>query len=293
MKKEEKSSDFQQHLKYSIRNIGFRKELYIFIENLTSLISAGMGLSEALSSLTEEIKSRRLKAIIAQLQNDIEAGTSLAVALEELHILPDRMTSLIRLGELSGKLNENLQVLVLQNEKDRMFRSKVRSSLTYTAIIFSFTIIVGFVTSWFVLPKLTEVFSEVGADLPIVTRMLIGLGVFIGEYGYFLVPLFILALLIAFYFLFSFPKTRFVGHSLLFKLPIIKNLIKEVEIARFGFLFGTMLKAGLPIDDAMSALPGITTFSNYKKFYQYLMEHISEGNSFQKSLNDYPKIKKL
>lgn len=279
------------------RRLGLKKnEVYGFLENLSILLSAGMSLSMALKAMKEEDEgvSRRLKIVLSDIEKEIDAGGDLSSALKKANIITSHMLSLIRSGEQSGRLEENLKVIVLQNEKEMIFRSKVRSSLMYAAIVFSMTIVIGVGTAWFTLPKLAMFFNDLNADLPLITQFLIFLGSFLGgTYGVFIISLFFVLVIIVFYFLFSFPRTKFIGHHVLFKIPVIKNLIRQVEISRFGFILGTMLGAGISAKESFNALPSTTTFNNYKSFYIYLGEKIEEGKSIRESFSEYPKIKKL
>jgi len=272
---------------------GLKKEVYFFIENLSVLLSAGMNISLSVRSIQEETDSRRMRKILADIADKVESGSPLHDALEQSGVFSQRILSLIRVGEQSGRLVENLEVVVLQNEKETLFRSKVRSSLMYAVIVFTLAIVIGVGTAWFVLPKLALFFSELDAELPIITRWLIILGQILSQYGAFIIPLFALFVISAFYFLFSFPKTKFIGHSILFRLPIVNNLIKQVEISRFGYLLGTMLESGMSAIDAIAALKSTTTFKNYQKFYIYLKEKVETGNSLESSFKAYPKINKL
>lgn len=293
MKRKNKQNVYQQAFKKRIRTFGLRQEIYFFLENLSALLSAGMGINAALASVREEVDSKRLAGILKDLEEAILNGSSFSAALEELRVISPHMLSLIRLGEMSGRLNENLKVVILQNEKELMFRSRVRSSLMYATVVFTLSIFVGVGTSWFTLPQLASFFNEFDAELPLITRFIIGFGQFLGTYGYIIVPLFLIGLLMLFYFLFSFPKTKFIGHSVLFRTPLVRRLIKQVEIARFGFLLGTMLKAGMPMKSSLESLPATTTFLNYRRFYIYLEGQVVEGKSLQESFSSYKGVKKL
>lgn len=290
---EEKKEKPMGPLKRFFRNFGIKKEVYFFVENLSTLLSAGMSVSQALKAIREETKRGRMRKILTQMEEEVVNGSPLHRIMEKVQVFSPRTLSLVRIGEESGKLNNNLEVLVLQNEKETLFKSKVRSSLMYAVIVLTLTVVVGIGTAWFTLPKLSSFFGELDAELPIITRWLISFGEFLGSYGVFIIPFFVLGVLIIFYFLFSFPKTKFVGHAILFKLPLVRNLIKHVEIARFGYLLGTMFESGMSVVDSVDALEGSTTFKNYKKFYTYLKDKVEEGHSLQKSFNDYPRIEKL
>ncbi|MFC1608711.1 type II secretion system F family protein [Patescibacteria group bacterium] len=276
-----------------ISTFGLRSEVYFFIENLSLLVSTGMGLIAAISIIEKEIKSRRMSQIVERIGQKLRKGSSFSSVLNEMRILPMHSMSIIETGEETGKLEESLRVVVVQNDKERVFRSKVRSSMLYSVVVVVMTIVIGVATAVFTLPRLAGFFEDIEVDLPLLTKWLIATGEVLGDYGYIIVPAFVLILLVVFYFLFSFPKTRFIGHSILFRVPVIRNLIKQSEVARFGFIFGTMLESGMSVKESLENIPGITTFRNYKKFYIHLGEKVGVGNSFHNCFVSYEKIEKL
>jgi len=272
---------------------GLRSEMYLFVENLSILLSTGMGLVLALSIIQKDTTSRRMKAIVSYVLDEIKKGSPFGETMGNARILPRHSLSLVKAGEATGRLAENLKVVVLQNDKERMFRSKIRSSLLYSTIVIVLTIVIGVVTAMFTLPKIASFFDNFEAELPPLTVGLIAAGRFLGEYGNIIVPFALVFLVIVLYFLFSFPKTKFIGHSILFRVPIIKNLIKQAEIARFGFILGTMLEAGMPMRESLSSMPGTTTFRNYKKFYEHMIDGVSKGKMLDECFSGYPKINML
>lgn len=277
----------------SFRTFGLKKEVYSFLENLSILLSAGMHFSGAISSVKEEVKSSCLRKILNEIEEDIRSGFSFYKSLKKANLLPPYILAFIKAGESSGQLIENLEVIVKQNEKEEKFRSQLRSVLTYPVIVFILAITIGTATAWFILPKFALFFESIDTELPLLTRALISFGDLMKNYGYFIVPFFFSTLIITFYFLFSFPKTKIVGHLLLFHLPLTGGLIRKAELARVGFFMGTMLKAGMPIKDVLDTLPSSTTYLNYRKFYNYLGGRIKEGISFHQSFEEYPKVNKL
>src|SRR3990167_2440115 len=107
-------------------NTGTREEKEYFIENLSMLLASGMWISRAISAIKSEIRPKKLQAIIDQLQNDIDTGLSISKALEKTNLIPSHIISLVRIGEESGRLPNNLQVIVEQQKKERVFRSKIQ-----------------------------------------------------------------------------------------------------------------------------------------------------------------------
>lgn len=262
---------------------GLGKERDYFVENLSMLVSGGMPMISTLHAIGQELHSRRMKAIILVMTADIEGGSSLWRALSNTHLFPDHAVSLIRLGEESGKLTENLKVVAIEQAKDRVFKSKLRSAMMYPVFVFGLTVVIGVGITWFILPKLATVFSQLKIDLPLVTKILIALGTFLGAYGQYVVPAVIGLVAVVFYGLFFFSKTKFLGNILLNLVPGVKRLMKEVETARFGYLLGTLLEAGLPIIQALESLTQATDNEHYKKLYRHLRNSVVDGNSFQKS----------
>lgn len=273
--------------------IGLNKYRDYFIENISMLVASGMPVMSALDSIAKEVQSSRMKNIIYIIKEDIEGGSSIWRALEKSKLFKDHTISLIRLGEESGKLVQNLKVVAVEEQKERTFNSKLKSAMMYPVFVLSLTVIIGIGIAWFILPKLAVVFSQLKMNLPLITKILIGTGVFLGKYGQFVVPGVALIVIVLSYFVFSFSKTKVIGQYLLFNLPGIKQLMKEVEIARFGYLLGTLLQAGLPVTQALESLSNATEFIKYRRLYRYMLTSVEDGNSFQKSFVAYKKIDSL
>lgn len=287
---QKKISVFRRKAFVKVRVFGLQNESNFFIQNLSVLIGAGLGVSAALESVYEEVASMRMRSALREVMASVSDGLPLSKALEMVSIVSPHTLSLITLGELSGRLSSNLQVAAEQNEKEAVFRSRIRSALAYSSFVFFVALIVGIGVAWFVLPQLAAFFVGLNAPLPPLTRAIINTGLFLKEYGFVFVPLFLAIFLSLFYFLFSFPKTRFIGHIVLFHVPLIKRLILETEVARFGFLSGTMLQAGIPLHTVLEILPNTTTFANYQGLYTFMAERVSEGSSFQKIFAEYKKV---
>lgn len=264
-----------------------------FIENLALLLASGMDTVTALTALKQEAKTGALKRIIGGVQEDVEAGSTLSTALTKTGLFGANVTALIKIGEDSGRLAENLRVVAANSEKERSFRAKLASAMMYPVFVLVLTIIIGVSVSWVILPRLASVFSQLKIKLPWITQFLIDAGVFLDKYGVIFVPSLIAGLLILVYFLFVFDKTKFIGQEILFAFPGVSELIGQVELARFGFLLGSMLNAGLPVVTAFDSLIEVTEFATYKRFYRFLRDRIEEGNSFSKSFALYPKVNRL
>jgi type II secretory pathway component PulF len=263
------------------------KEREYFSENLALLLKAAVPVGQALESLRESTDRKPLKKALVGMEADVEAGMNLADALERSGLVSSQTLALVRLGENSGHLVENLQLAAQQEEKRHVFASKVRSALIYPSFVLSLTLIVALGVAWFLLPRLAQTFSQLDVELPAISRTLIGGGTFLKEHGAVAVPLAVLVILVALYILFAAPATKHIGRRFLFKLPGIGRLMKEVEIAQFGYLLGTLLNAGLPVTHAVRLLAGASSSPDHKKFYEYLAGSLEDGYSFKESLAKY------
>ena len=274
-------ANFATHSHFA--TVGLGKELDYLVENLSMLVSAGMPVVSALGAIAEETPSHRMKRILLAMRTDIEGGSALWATLEKSGLFRAHVVSLVRIGEESGRLVENLKVISIEEEKDRLFRSKLRSAMTYPIFVLVVTAVVGIGIAWFILPKLALVFSQLKITLPWITRVLIGMGVFLNTSGWKVIPLAAALLATLFYFVFFFPKTKVIGQYLLFFIPGVRQLVKEVETARFGYLLGTLLSAGMPVTKSLDSLAKATDSIPYRKLFLHLRDSIEEGNSFQKS----------
>lgn len=262
------------------------KEKDYFIDNLAMLLAAGVDVVLAIDAIKTEMRSSKMQKLMSGLQAEINNGQSLWKALDNTHLLSSFYIALIRIGEETGRLPQNLQMISVQQQKDRDLNSRLQSAMIYPVLVFTTTIIVGLGITWFLLPRLAVVFDSLKIPLPLITKILIAVGLFLGSYGFIVVPLVIALIVVGFYMLFINPKTKSTGQSLLFHFPGMHDLILEVELSRFGYILGNLLTSGIPVVTALDSLTQASFFPPYKKLYLYLKSTIEDGKSFKKSFDE-------
>jgi type IV pilus assembly protein PilC len=265
-----------------------KSETDFFLENLSLMIDANIPLGQALETLKNQVINPKFKKNITDIQDDVGNGLHLWEAFEKTKLLPSYTLSLIRIGEESGKLVENLKVANQQQQNDTILRARIKSALLYPSFVTFLMLVIGSGIAWFILPRLSAVFLNLKLNLPLPTKLLISLGQFLQNYGLFVIPLFFIILISLVYFLFFYKKTKSIGQKILFVIPGIKLLIQQVEIARFGYMLSTMLNTGVPIVESVGLLEEVSDFVQYKKFYKYLKFSLSEGDSFKNIFYSYP-----
>jgi type II secretory pathway component PulF len=270
-------------------SIGFGDEQDYFVENLSLLIASGMGISSALSSINVSIKGRRLKKITSEIERMVNDGTPLWKAFETTNFLSERVISLIRSGEEAGRLPEHLNLVTVQQHKEKVFNSRLKSALLYPGIVLILAFVLAVGSSWVILPKLVSIFETSSGTLPVTTKILLWLGTFLSKYGAVVAPSIIIGVLAILFFVFVFKKTKFIGDYILFGIPGVRDLIQGVELARFGYIFGVLLQAGFQVNEALESVKKGTSYYQYRKFYNHLQECISNGDTFRNALSTYKK----
>jgi type II secretory pathway component PulF len=261
------------------------KEREYLTTNLSLLLRSAVPIGDALQSLSETGASSQFKKAIAQIQRDIDNGFSLHKALSRSGVVSSQTLALIQLGEQSGNLVENLAVAAKQEEKQHIFQAKVRSALLYPVFVLGLTTIVGIAVAWFLLPRLSETFAQLDVELPFISKVFINLGIFLKANGIWAVPAFLGALTLLGTLLFVLPQTKNLGRRLVFHIPGIKRLLYEIEVARFGYLLGTLLRAGLPVTQALQLLHEASNAPQYRMFYAWLKQNFEDGYSFRTSFS--------
>lgn len=275
-----------------LSRIGTGEEREYFIENLGMLIASGMDVLEAMESIQGEIRTPQMKKVVSQMRSDIENGVPIWKTFSRTGFLPENIVSLIRIGEESGRLSENLGIVATQQQKARLLQSHLRTGMAYPLLVLSLTVFIGVGIAWFILPRLALVFRQLKLELPLITKVLLACGSFLDKYGLYAVPAFFILLVACFYFVFVFQKTRHIGQFLMLHFPVLKRLIQEIELSRFGSMLGMLLSADLSLPASLESLEQATPFRSYKRFYRFLRDQLDDGNTFFQAFSAYPRCRR-
>lgn len=127
----------------TLSRVGLGKESNHFLENFANLLLAGMSLSDALEFVSEEIHNKTLRAIVKSMYDDIQSGFTLAEALKNSKLFSPYVISLVQIGQESGRLTENIAIIVDEQKKSQEMRAKVRSALMYPCFVLVLVVVVG------------------------------------------------------------------------------------------------------------------------------------------------------
>lgn len=268
----------------TISHIGMGKERMHFVENMAMMLNAGLPLIDSLRTLQLETRGKPMRMLLQRMLDSVENGSPLWRAMEDQQFFSLQALALVRIGEEAGNLAENIAYLAQQEEKDHALRGKVKMAMIYPTIVLTLMFIIVIGLGMFVLPNLIGVLYSLNVELPFVTRLIILFTEAFTTYGATAVPAFI-AGCIVFMMLAKFTKLKILTQWAMFRIPGIGRLAREATIARFGVILGGLLKAGVPVIEAMQSLVEVTPILAYRRLYQRMLEHITVGDSFGKSFS--------
>lgn len=273
--------------------IGSKEERNFITENLSIMLNAGLSIPSALESIVKGLRNKELIRIIKEVITDMDEGSNLHTALAKTDLFPPYALSLVKIGEESGRLAQNLQVVAEQQQKEDTLSSKLHSAMIYPILVLSITVVVGLGVAWFILPNLAKVFLNLKLKLPLITKVLISFAGLLSRQGHWLVPVFVIGLFLFVYLVFYNHRTNKLGQFMLWSLPMTRRLIVNLELSRFGYILSSLLSAGIPIGETIKLLHESSRFYSYQRFYKYLGEGFEVGNSFKTNFTQYSKIDQL
>lgn len=279
-----KQNAFQRFVT-ALGNVGLEKERTGFIDNLATMMEAGLPLLDALRVLEKEARKRPMRKIIGRIVVAVEVGSPLWRAMDGQYFFKQQQIAMIRVGEEAGSLVENMKYLAEQETRDHALKSKVKTAMIYPIIVFVMLTGMVFGLGFFILPNLVGVLTSLGVPLPFVTRAIIKVTGIFSDHGIAVISSFSSTILVLIV-LTKYTKFKIIMQWILYKIPGIGKLIKEATLSRFGVVIGGLLQAGVPITEALDSLVNATSLARYKNFYSQLLERVQLGDSFETSFGN-------
>lgn len=267
-------------------------EKMFFSRNLSIMVLAGISISRALDILSRQTRNKKFKNIINNLSESIKKGNSLSESMKSYpRIFQSFFVAMVKVGEETGRLGESLQLVGEQLERDHMIIKKVRGAFIYPGIIVSAMILIGILMLIYVVPTLVSTFKELGAELPLSTRIIIGFSEFLMHYPLVIIGAFIF---IAFIFILFFRSRqgKILLDNIFLHLPFFSGLVKKVNSARTTRTFSSLISAGVDVLEALSITKDVLQNHNFKNVLERAKDDIQKGTaiseSFKKASNIYP-----
>ena len=260
-------------------------EIAAFTRQLANLIHSGFSLAGALSTLDGQSRRPGPKKLIGDLREQIEKGAYFSEALaRHPEVFSFFYINMVRIGELSGKMDEAMGRLAEFKEKEGELVAQVKSSLTYPAFLFTAGAISIFILTAFFIPRFVSMFSDFDQALPIPTRIIIQVSALLSKFGWLVILLCLPGIFFARAY-YKLEQNRLVMDGLILRLPLLGNVIQKMEIARFSYALGVLLKSGVPMVEALEAVSLSVNNRVFRKKLSLFKENIRKGQSLSKCLS--------
>ena len=269
------------------------KDIVIFSRQFSVMISANVTMIQALKILVEQTENPKLKIIISEIADEVDAGARLSEVLAKRpKVFSNFYVNVIRAGETSGRLDESLSYLADEMEKDYDMMSKIKGAMIYPAFVFSGLLAVGIVMMVFVVPKLTDILLETGGELPLTTRILIATSGFLSNYWWILIAVLVGGGAgIKFYI--SKPQGRMVFDNIKLKLPVFGKLFQRIYLVRFTRSMNTLIVGGVTITESLKIAAEVVSNQVYKNLIEETAKEAEDGNSISSVFINSKEIPKM
>jgi len=260
------------------------------LQNLSVMIKAGVPLADALSTLAEQTKNKKLKNILFDIQKNIKEGKNFSDSLAPYQDnFGELFINMVRAGEASGQLDTVIKELHQQTTKDHQLMSKVRNAMIYPVIIIIAMFIIGTFMMVFVLPNITNLFAELEVQLPLPTRILIGVSNFTQANGLWLIIIIAISI-IALANIIRTKKGKYLFDSVLLKIPVVAEIIKKINLARAARSLSSLIKTDITIIETLQVTARVLGNSHYKKALMESAEQVKKGKKMAEVFKNYPHI---
>lgn len=266
------------------------KDVVIFSRQIATLFEAGVSALKGFRLLAAENENKELQKQLVGVADDIEAGISLSDALSKRpNLFSPFYVNMVKAGEESGKLNETFLYLADYLDRDYELHQKVKKALTYPSFVVATFIAIMFGMFIFVIPKMAAMFAENGAELPTVTKIVLGISSFLSDSWIIYVP----GLIVAGWFFYRWSQTKNGAHKIdEFKstVPVFRNLYQRIFLTRLADNMNTMLTSGVPIVRSIDITAAVVDNLVYKDLLERVSAKVQTGTAFSKALYEEPLV---
>lgn len=263
----------------TVFNVIKPKDIVVFSRQFSVLISANVALVHSLKLLVDQVKSPKLKQVIAEIAQDVDGGARLSDAFAKFpKVFSSFYVNVVKSGETSGKLDDVLSYLADELEKDFDMNAKIKGAMIYPAVVVTVLFIIGGIMMIFVVPKLTDIINSGGGELPLPTKILIATSDFLQAWWWLVVGGMVGGYVGLKHFI-SKPSGKLIFDNILLKLPIFGHLFKLIYMVRFTRSMNTLIVGGVSISRGLDITAEVVSNEVYKTLIQETKQAVEDGNS--------------
>ena len=277
--KEEKENEF-----FAISSKVKFNEVITFLRQFAVMLKAGIPISDCLNNLHKQKFSVPFRNCLQTVYLDVESGVLLSAAFaKHPKVFPRFFVSMVGIGEVSGTLDKVMTNMADYYENDRKIKKKASSAMVYPTLLICMIFVVIIFLCLFVLPQFESTISQLGGEVPKITQIVMGVAEFVQDYIFILLPgLAILVFGIIMFF--RTKKGRYVKDVLMFKLPIISKIEKNLITSRFSRAFVILLGSGMNMIDILENLRKMLGNEVFTRKFDYTIEEVKRGKRIASSI---------
>ena len=277
--KEEKQNEF-----FAVSSKVKFNEVIMFFRQFSVMLKAGIPLSECLNSLHKQKFSIPFRNVLQAVYLDVESGVLLSDAFaKHPKVFPRFFVSMVGIGEVSGSLEKVMSNMADYYENDRRIKKKASSAMVYPTLLIGMIFIVVIFLCLFVLPQFESTISQLGGEVPAITRVVMNISNFIQDYIFIILPAAVMLVFLVVMF-FKTKAGRYVKDVLMLKLPIISTVQRNLITARFSRAFIILLGSGMNVIDVLENLQKMLGNEVLKRKFDFTVEEVKRGRSIAASI---------
>lgn len=265
-------------------------EKMMFARNLQVMVAAGISLPRALGILSLQAKSGKLKKALKDIGDQVTKGQNFSGALaQHSDIFPEFFVSMVGVGEESGTLEEVLKNITLQMEREYDLQSKIKGALMYPMVVVTAMFLIGILMLIVVVPQLASTFAELQIELPLTTRIVIGLGTFLSTKWY-LLPFILMAFVSVMRILLKTSQGKRIKDFIFLETPAVSTIVKQSNTAYVIRTLGSLIASGVPLLQALEIIHRSVGNVSFQKAIADGCEKVKKGGKLSDALSAYPHL---
>lgn len=256
--------------------------------HLAILIEAGVDLPRGLTTLSRQTKNKKFQTILRGVADAIRRGERFSESLRPYpKVFSELYVSMVAAGEESGKLVDSLRILSDQLEKQHKLQSRIKGAMMYPAVVLTAMFGIGIVMFIWVVPQLESVFGDIKVALPLQTRFIFWLShALVAQWYFFLIGF--LVMLTGFRFIWQMPRFQKMFTAVLMRIPVFKQLLREIASAQMARTLSSLVSAGVPIVRALEITSRVVGNAYFKTSLWEAARSVEKGKSIHETLGRYP-----
>lgn len=255
------------------------KDLNFFLTQLSTYVKSGIPLVESMEILSRQAKNRSIQALYKKIVFELNRGTTFSRCLEKQgKVFPKMLINMLKTSEMTGDLTGVLDDMAAYYKQQDTNRKQIINAMTYPSVLMIFAVTVLTFVLMYVVPSFTSMYSSAGAELPMVTKIVMSISDFIVSKWYFVLLVVVVVVTILVLLYKSSKGAKYAMQSFVMHIPVVSDMIKYNQLVTFTGTFSTLIKHDVFITDSMDILSKITENEIYKKIIDDAIKNLSKGN---------------